>query len=168
MLERDTGGSKILALFLLRFRWWSELDSSFSYLYEHLSITLEPLRIGGCSIATSWICLRLCICEVADRLRKSLEKERPITRQCEHPISCVYPIFSEHGFCSEIRCSWETFEKVVESGARGGHDILGLVFYDMYESFDCNKTICPEKWEPEGHDPKQAISEKYLDSCRDE
>ena len=37
---------------------------------------------------------------------------------------------------------------------------------NINESFDCNKSIRPEKWEPERHESKETISQEYLNPSR--
>ncbi len=120
---REVGSS--LAFFLLRLRRWSEWYSEGCYLQELFSI-IEPVWVRWSCIARSWICLGLGILEEMNRLGISLEKKSAIAYQCEHTISWVYAIFSEHSLRTDIWYEWETFEDVFEGGLSGGHDELNI------------------------------------------
>ena len=100
-----------------RYEWECE-PHDFS---ELLSI-LEPLRIYLSSVFRSWIRLRLSIFEEMDCLWKRLQKECAITGECEHLLSRIYPIFSEHCLRMDFSYTFEAFEEIIEGGSRCGHD----------------------------------------------
>ena len=75
----------------------------------------------------SWICLCISVFKEMDRLGSSFEKKDTITGKCEHLLSRVYPILSEHRFRVDIRNISHAFEEVGESVFRGGHDWMDYI-----------------------------------------
>lgn len=136
----------ILTLFLFRFCRWCVRDDMSGYSYEFFSI-LEPIRVGWGGVSTSWICLGFPIFEEVYRCGTCLKKECIITGESKHTIPWIYPIFSEHGLCSEIWDSLETFKEVFELRFSSCHDSLdysvseNLEYLDMFPVFFASSSV---------------------------